>query len=246
MTRTHRLVIALALTALGTVGACGDRGGRTGVHEAPEEYVGCDVPMDRKAEDQAVCDSYLSGLKHGTIEAYSRATLRVARKTSDGYRLRRWVSLVIVALGLWMAGTVAAAWLVTVLQRRRGAGYGSHVATLVATEAEAVRDLGRAGDALVRDLVERIKAPLAEVERQARTLAEHCAPLEAKTDNATSRAHLESLYHKLDDLVTRSERLHVQVTVWSERIATEDDDGALERELELAIQDLEEAMAEVL
>lgn len=235
-------LVASLVIGGGACSGCRDDGAAKPAAEPPSPYAACAEATARQPLEEAVCAAWRDGREHGATIARHDAREHVTKKTRDGYRLRSWVSLLLVGLGLWITGTVLGALLVTWSRRRRGVRFGDHVAGLVTAEADAVRALGSDGDPLVQQLVDRVRAPLAELERQARGLAERCRPLEQGADKATAKAHLEGLYRQLDALAARVERLHVQVTLWREKVATSDS-PELEGELDEALRDLEEAMA---
>jgi hypothetical protein len=241
-----RLAAAALVASLviggGACGGCGEDGPGQPAAEPPSPYAACGEEAARQPLEEAVCAAWRQGGEHGATVARHDAREHVTNKTRDGYRLRSWVSLLLVGLGLWITGTILGALLVTWSRRRRGVRFGDHVAGLITAEGDAVRALGRDADPLVRQLVDRVRAPLAELERQARALATRCQPLEQGGDKATAKAHLEGLYRQLDALAARVERLHVQVTLWREKVATSDSQE-LEGELDEALRDLEAAMA---
>ncbi len=252
----RRVLWALASSLLigGWGSGCGgDSASRDTAQEATSPYQACANPdeaqADRPAQDRALCDAWRRGREEGRVAALSRVQETLERTTADGYRLRRWAALSIVGAGFGLLGALSAAWLLGWRARRRGAGLAAQIAAHVAAEADAIRaaaasDTSAPQEPLVRALVERIREPLAELERQAAGLARRCAPLERRAQGATDRAHLDALLKKLEALASQVERAHLQVTLWRERVLDLDDPARVEERLTRAAHDLEEALRE--
>lgn len=239
---------------VGVSGGCG--GGGCGGFTVSEASPGAESPYQscledgqRPAQEQAVCDAWRQGRAAGRSAALASVQDTLERTTVDGYRLRRWAALGIVGAGFGLLGVLSAALLLGWRARRRGAGLAAQLAAHVAAEADAIRAAAR-GDAegrdepLVRALVERIREPLAELQRQAGGLARRCAPLERRADNATDRAHLEALLKKLEALASQVERARTQVTLWRERVMDLDDPARVEERIDQAAHELEDALRE--
>ncbi len=235
---------ALIIVAAGGLG-CGKSSGDP-VAEAEAAYAGCLEGTADPLECQAFDKGRAAGAEAGRLQGERWARQR----TEDGYQLRKVASLALVAVGMWIAGSLLAAlW----AARRRGGsptGYAAHVLEVLEREADRVRALAKSGDPMVAQLVERVRGPLAETERQARQIGQLCRSLEeAEAEgegpaDAAARAQRESYYRKLDQLVGRVERLRAQIGLWQERLATEERD-ALDDEVRHAIADLNAAMEEL-
>ena len=241
-----RPALLLYVATLALVGACGpaEVAGQGGT-PAGHTYADCDQGPAQLGQDRAAaCQAFLDAEVRGRAAGETAAAQATARATADGYALRLLLSALLVVIALWTCGTLVAALLRHRFGRAHAHGYGTSALEALAREVEALRALAADGDTLVRHLVDRLDGPLGDLEARGRELARLCARLERRADTPTSRAHLAGLHDKLDALVARAERLHVQATVWHERHAGGADDEALEAAVAEALGDLDSALAE--
>ena len=170
------------------------------------------------------CDSYRTRAREALFPARAAADVWVAEKTGDGATLRRLAAWTFAGAAGWIGGALLGVVLTLLVRRRRGKiGVAAHLRQRVRQQAKAIRALG-AGDRVVAGLVDRLDPALRGLERRAGELA-RTAPIltEPGGDDAATLARQQAIWDRLDGLVARVERLHVQVGVWKEGLAKGED-----------------------
>jgi hypothetical protein len=192
------------------------------------------------------CEAWRLGRTEGRIAGLTGGESDAAQATRDGYRARRTVALTLAVVTLLLAGGIAGAAIRRRLGRRKHLSYPELALARIRAEADAIRDLGEDGDAMVQHVVERVDDALGSLLLAADGLGKRAAKLRAQSGNATARAHHEGLCDELDRCLARAERLHVQVTVWQEQSAAAGSaEGAVDKAIDQAMVDLQGAIKEI-
>ncbi len=238
-----------ALALLASLGACRSDTAAVAIEPPASPYQRCVEGATPKGPEVAACRSYRLGRVAGLVQGRREADTHIANETRGGYRLRRITSLSLGGLAGLLCGTLLGAWLVARLKRKRWIPHGEHLFSQLDAEASGVRQLahgspGRPVDAVVASAVQQLSLAVAEVERHGRRICERCAALEHARGDAVDSAHLQGLYHRLDDLVVLVSRIRIRVGLWVERRGSPDR-AAVEDEVTQILTSLEAAEQEL-
>ncbi len=202
----------------------------------------CQVTTDARFDNDALRKVHAAATTHGEKRGRAVVSDWVGSRTTDGYRLRSVLSLVLMALAGWLGALLLAAAFNRMTRHRSAARYGDVLSQKARQEAEAIRGL-RTRDALKDAIVTRLTEPLAAVERGIERLASDARALEERVSGAAEHARLDAVYRGMERLVGRLEKLHVHLGSWDGTVASAS--RSLDAELTTAVHDLETALAEV-
>ena len=186
---------------------------------APSTALECAPRLDPSVAPGPLLRAHAQARELGHTRGARDAAEHIARRTEDGYRLRRLTSTALMGLGLFLAGALAAGLLLGLLGKRPSVRYARRLDEAVDQPLAAVRALAGAASGPAARLFARLEVPLGAAERRAERLLDLASPLEAERDSELARTQLEALYAKLAALADAAERLHVHASTWRERLS---------------------------
>jgi hypothetical protein len=188
---------------------CGDQG--EPVMPAQPPHTTCTIeagPSIETAKLQAIHDaSRLAGQRAGR----SRAKAYVDQRTNDGYRLRRFVTLALMGIGLLLVGGLVGTLLLSFFARRPTLRYANVQGERTERELSVIRGLAAV-------VAEPLAPILVTLERKGQRMVDECKPLQEGCDTVSEERRLETLYSDLDSHLTSVERLRIEATTWAEQI----------------------------
>lgn len=216
--------VAAALAAVALVG-CADApapsdAARTG------EGATCSPHFDPAVPEEGIAEAHARARELAATLGARDAAEHIARRTRDGYRLRRLTSTLTMAAGFTLAGALLATLLLPLVARRPPVRYARRLVAAAHADTAAVRALG-ADDAPApaQRLFFRFEEPLGAADRLVDRLADLCEPLEGRTDSELAANKLDTLYERLERLADAIEDLRLCAEGWRAALAEGPDDA---------------------
>jgi|GEM_PF-2952095 len=205
--------------------ACGGSSGTTDRPPASSAAV-CTPREDPAVADDTAARAHALGRELGQTRGRQEADEHITLRTRDGYRLRRLTSTILMAIGLFLAGSLLGGLILGFLSRRPTLRYARRLDDTIDQRLNALRALAAGTGGSAGRLMARLEKPLLIAERRAERLLDLAAPLEEQPESELARGQLTGLYAKLEALADAVERLHLRATGWRDTLNDVDDEVA--------------------